>query len=218
MDIFSELEVGDKLSIEIREKDIVQNENSLLNSQLIDKDDNYIYITPPVYKGQKYLLRKNQSITIFFYRKKGVYQFECQVVNKLQTNIVVFALKPIGNIKKIQRRNYYRLPLVSPAILRKQENDKVIEITCIMQDLSGGGVRLTCKEEFKGLENVTVDLYIDEEELISVEGQVVRIIRDSENSTYELGIRFNQIDETNADRIFAIIFEKQRLMRKKGLI
>jgi len=218
MNIFSELKIGDKLSIELNEKDIKQNENNMLNSQLIDIDDNYLYVTPPVYKGQQYPLHKSQDITIFFYRKKGIYQFNAQLVNQLNTNIIIFVLKPLGNIQKIQRRNYYRLPIVAPVVLKTYKNDEIFETQCTMRDLSGGGVRVVCKSEIEKLEEITIDLFIDESQVITMEGQVVRVIKDIENNSYELGIKFKQANEINTEKIFAFIFEKQRLMRKKGLI
>jgi len=218
MNILSELKIGDKLSIEISDKNISQNENNMLNSQLIDIDDNYLYILPPIYRGKSYSFYKNQIVTIFFYRKKGVYQFTAQLVSQINTNILSFVLKPLGDGKKIQRRNYYRLPIVAPAVLKPQKSQETTEFECIIQDLSGGGVRLSCKNEIEKLEDVIIDLHIDEKQVITMKGQVIRVIKDLDDSSYELGIKFKQNNETDTDRIFAFIFEKQRLMRKKGLI
>jgi len=218
MNIFSELKVGDKLSVEIREADVNQNESNILNAQLIDIDANYLYISPPIYRGKRYSLRKNQKITMFFYRKKGVYQFDAEVVSQTDINIMTFALKPLGDTQKIQRRNYYRLPMASPAVLKKQQSNKIVEFECIMKDLSGGGVRLFCKYEIEKLENVIIDLYIDGKQPVTMNGEVVRVIKNIEHNTYELGIKFKETNEIDTDRIFAFIFEQQRLMRKKGLM
>jgi len=218
MDIFSELEIGDKLSIEIRENEVNQNENNMLNAQLIDIDNNYLYISPPVYSGKRYTLSKNQEITMFFYRKKGVYQFNAEVVNQIDTNIVTFKLKPLGHTQKIQRRNYYRLPIVAPAVLKKQKNNTIVEFECIMKDLSGSGVKIACKNEIEKSESVLIKFSIDENQLVAMNGEVVRVIKNFENNTYELGIKFKEANQVDVDRIFAFIFEKQRLLRKKGLI
>lgn len=218
MNIFSELKIGDKLSIEIREKDINPDKNNMLNTQLIDIDDNFIYISSPVYKGNKYSLYKGQKVTLFFYRKKGVYQFNAQIINKIDTNITTFVLKPLGDTQKIQRRNYYRLPIASPAVLKIHQNDKNVEFKCVTKDLSGSGVRVACKYEIKKSENVLIHLYIDEKQVIIMNGEVMRVIKDIENDMYELGIKFKDASEIDIDKIFAFIFEKQRLLRKKGLM
>jgi len=122
-------------------------------------DANYLYISPPIYKGKRYSLRKDQKITMFFYREKGVYQSDAQVVNQIDTNIVTFVLKPLGDMRKIQRRNFFRLPIVAPAVLKKQQGDKLVEFQCIMKDLSGGGARLSCKYKIEKSENVIIDFF-----------------------------------------------------------
>jgi len=218
MNIFSELKIGDKLSIEIDDEDINQSENNMLSSQLIDIDKDHLYIIAPIYQGQKYTLHKHRNITIFFYRKKGIYKFNAQLVNQINTNVMTFVLKPIGDMQKIQRRNFYRLPVVAPAILKLKKDDNIIEYNCTMKDLSGGGVKVACKHEIDKLQNIIIDLYLDEKQALAMNGQVVRVIKDVENNTYELGIKFKQTNQTDVDIIFAYIFEKQRLMRKKGLI
>ncbi len=218
MNIFSELKIGDKLSLEIIEEFINKDANNMLNTQLMDIDDNYLYISPPAYRGKKYFLSKKQRINLFFYRKEGVYQFEAQVVEKIDADIITFVLKPVGNIIKIQRRNYYRLPVAIPVTLRKQSNEEGIKYECVSKDLSGGGVKLICKYEIDMSEKVVVDIQIEENQLITLEGEIVRVINDSKNNNYELGVEFKSTNESGIDRIFAFIFEKQRLLRKKGLM
>ena len=207
MDIFSELKIGDKLSLEIIEEFFNKDTNNMLSTQLMDIDDKFLYIAPPSYKGKKYSLSKSQKINLFFYRKEGVYQFEAQVVGKIDTNIITFALKPTGNIVKIQRRNYYRLPVAVPVILRKQSNSEGIQYERISKDLSGGGVKLICKYEIDMSEKVVVDIQIEENQVVTLYGDIVRVINDSENNTYELGVEFKSTNEPGVDRIFAFIFE-----------
>ncbi len=218
MNIFSELKIGDKLSIEFCKKDTNQAESNMLNAQLIDINDNCLYISSPIYRGKRYSLYEGQKITMFFYRKKGVYQFDAKIVKKIESNIVTFALKLLGDVEKIQRRNYYRLPIVTDAILKKHKNDKILEFECVTKDLSGGGVKVVCKNEVEKSDNITIDIYLDEDQVITMDGEVIRITKDLDNNLYEIGIKFKETNETGTDRIFSFIFEKQRLMRKKGLI
>lgn len=218
MNIFSELKIGDKLSIEFYEEDTNQGENNMLNTQLIDINDNCLHISSPIYRGKRYSLYEGQKITIFFYRKKGVYQFDAKVVKKIESNIITYVLKLIGDVQKIQRRNYYRLPIVTNAILKKHKDDKMLEFECVTKDLSGGGVKVACKSEVEKSDNIIIDIYLDEDQIITMGGEIIRITKDLDNDLYEIGIEFKETNETDTDRIFSFIFEKQRLMRKKGLI
>jgi len=59
---------------------------------------------------------------------------------------------------------------------------------------------------------------IDEDKVVTMNGEVVRVIKSIEHNTYELGIKFKENKEIDTDRIFAFIFEQQRLMRRKGLM
>ena len=51
-----------------------------------------------------------------------------------------------------------------------------------------------------------------------VNGKVIRVIKDTATNSYELGIKFDKISRSNEDKIYSFIFERQRLLRKKGLI
>lgn len=218
MDILSQLKIGDKLNIERYQGDSTLKENNILSSQIIDLRGKYLHISTPVYKGKKYFLHEGQKISIFFYRDEGAYQFYAEVIEQTKANITTFIIKPIGEIQRIQRRNYYRLPVVKNVVLEKQHNDKLLKLQCVSKDLSGGGIKVICNDELEQGENVKIDLYLYENQSITIDGEVVRTIIDSDSGGYEVGIRFKEINQTNEDKIFAFIFEKQRLLRKKGLI
>lgn len=218
MEIFSELEIGDKLSIEINYDNLKSNMNNILNTQLVDKNDKSMYILSPIYNGKKYFLREKQKITIFFYRKRGIYQFRAEVVRQVNENLQTFEIKPLEGFKKIQRRDYYRMPITINTVLKINKDNNINEIKCITSDLSAGGVKLVCKKEIKTSEKVIIDIHLENFKMITVEGEVIRVIRNPQTNNYELGIKFLEISETDRDKIFAYIFEKQRLLRKKGLI
>ena len=218
MNIFSELKIGDKMSLDITQKYINQDVSSMLTTQLIDMDDYYLYISPPAYKGKKFSLMEGHLVNLFFYRKTGVYSFEAKVVKKINEELVTFVLEPTSSIERIQRRNYYRLPIVLPCVLKKQENDKVVEYSCVSKDLSGGGIKLICKQEINLDENIVVTIKIHEEQMIAIKGKVIRVVKGFEDNSYEISVEFKNVEGNHLDQIIAFIFEKQRLMRKKGLM
>lgn len=218
MDLISQLKIGDKFNIERYEGNILLDKKSILNSQLVDLHGENIYISIPMYKGKKYLLKDGQKISIFFYRDSGVFQFFAEVIEQNKKDMVTFSIKPTSELKKIQRRNYFRLPVVMKVVIERKQEDEILTIECVTKDLSGGGIKAVCNKETKEGEVIKTNLYLNEKDVITLESSVVRVIKDKTTNAYELGIAFKNIEQTNEDKIFAFIFEKQRLLRKKGLI
>lgn len=218
MDLFLELKVGDKLNIALYNGEITSGKNEILSTQLMDLSGKHLYISAPIYKGKLFSLHTGQKIIVVFYRKKGIYQFNADVVSENDGNITTFTLAPRGDIEKIQRRNYYRLPTVTNVVLKTLQNDRSVEFQCITKDLSGGGMKVICSKELELGEKLTADVLLYENEVITIDAEVVRVIKDPVDNVYEIGIKFQKIDRINESKIFAFIFERQRLLRKKGLI
>lgn len=221
MSILSRLKVGERLNVERYEGNINMDKKSMLNAQLIDLTKNYAYISVPAYRGQRYPLYRGQKISISYYRDAGEYQFYGEVIKETDNNILAYAIRPISELSKIQRRNYYRLPIAINVYIEKKQASGRGKIECITKDISGGGIRAVCDENIEEGQGVRIELFLDEDDKdfgITIDGVVVRNIRDRVTNSYELGIMFEKITQANEDKIHAFIFEKQRLLRKKGLI
>lgn len=220
MDIFSQLKIGDRLNIERYEKGVVLDEKCILNAQLMDIDSykKEIYISAPIYKGKRYFLSEGQNIGIFFYRDTAVYQFYAKVLKQVDINIIAFVVKPKDGLYRIQRRKHYRLPVVIKVIIEQKRNGKMHKLECVTKDLSGGGIKAICNEELDEGENVGVRLYLSKNNIIMVNGKIIRSVKDTITGCYELGIKFDKISQANEDNICAFIFGRQRLLLKKKLI
>ncbi len=218
MEVLSQLKIGGRLSIERYKKDAILNEKNILNAQIIDLREGYIYISAPIYKGKRYFLSNGQTISIFFYRDSAVYQFYAEVIKQADTGIVAFIVRPTSNLCRIQRRSHYRFSIVIDVIIERKRNDEIHRLECIAKDLSGGGIRAVCSEELEEGEYVKIELYLYKNNRIIVNGKVIRAIKNTTTNSYELGIKFDKISRSNEDKIYSFIFERQRLLRKKGLI
>ena len=84
MDVFSQLKIGDRLSIERCRGDGSLNEKNILNAQLVDLRGGELYISAPIYRGKKYFIGNGQNIGIFFYRDVAVYQFYAKVLRQVK--------------------------------------------------------------------------------------------------------------------------------------
>ena len=158
------------------------------------------------------------KISVYFYRDSAVYQFYAEVVKCIETNIIAFMVRPTSKLFRIQRRNFYRLPIVMDVIIERNQNDETHKLKCTTKDLSGGGIRVVCSEEFKEGENIKIEIPLYKNSKIRVDGKVIRIAKDTIANYYELGIEFNKISQTDQDKIYSFIFKRQRLLRKRGLM
>ena len=172
-----------------------------------------IYIYQPQFIKEKGI-SNGQNISIFFYRDPAVYQFYAEVIKQADTGIVAFIVRPTSNLCRIQRRSHYRLSIVIDVIIERKRNDEIHRLECIAKDLSGA----VCSEELEKGEYVKIELYLYKNNRIMVNGKVIRVIKDTATNSYELGIKFDKISRSNEDKIYSFIFERQRLLRKKGLI
>ena len=217
MNLLDDLKIGEKLEIEpIRSKRNTAT-NHIITSQLIDKQDQKLYISSPIKKGISYPLFQGQQINIIFYRdEKGIYSFLGEVVQKLNIRFPIYIIKPLSFREKIQRRFYYRLQVLTKVAIRRLKEDSWLE--GLTKDLSGGGLKLIVNQAFKIGEKVECIIILDKNEEVNVAGEIVRSVRDIVTNEYEIGIRYVDISEKTRNDIIAFIFKKQRKLRQKGLI
>lgn len=216
MHIYSHLRIGDKIEIELSSI-YKSTAPKVIISQVIDLKSGYIYITAPFYKGNQIPLNKGKKIKIIFYhQEKGIFSFIGEVIGRTQGNISSFIIKQIGELQKFQRRIYYRFEVLRKVSIKDLTTDEVE--SCITKDLSGGGIKFVTKNEYQQGTSVECTLNLNDDSTVVVTGEIVRVIKDPVTNEYEIGIQFKDISESARSRIISFIFERQRLLRKKGLM
>lgn len=116
--------------------------------------DDTILIYTPIEKGRVLLVSEKEIIEVVFVvldSKKGkydVYSFSSIVSGReLRDRIPMLRLQAIGNVKKIQRRDFYRLNIVKPLLIEKLEGEGSVEI--ITKDISAGGLMAVSPMQLK---------------------------------------------------------------------
>lgn len=217
--ISSLIKPGDNIEIEITKKDsnLLVMKSNVINTMT----NNTVIISTPIHKGRIYPIQIGKKINIIFYKKNtGKYYFVGEVIKRAnRKNLSIIYIKKVGSIHKMQRRDYFRLNIILNVDIEIIENDDFNKkIRAITKDISGGGLRIICKEKLNlySLLKCTIPL---ENESIKINGEVVRcnLIPDS-ISRYDVGIKFIDVDETIRKKIISFIFKKQRKIIKKGLI
>ncbi|MDK2917408.1 MAG: hypothetical protein PWQ37_141 [Candidatus Petromonas sp.] len=216
--VSSLVKAGNRIEIEIEEA----GSSIRMKSDVIKvTGNNTIAVSSPIYKGKIYPISNGSKISIIFYKKNtGKFYFLGEVVKRdHKNNLSILYIKKISDIFRLQRRSYFRLSIVLNLNIDIVENGTVIKsIPAISKDISGGGLRIICKEKVKEGTLVSCNIPIDDEQ-VKITGKIVRCeaIPDSINK-HDIGIEFVSIDEKIRTKIISFIFDKQRKLIKKGLI
>lgn len=163
--------IGDKLELRKISKNIDKNE-ILYTSQILDiASDDTINIAMPIEKGRIIPLTIGDKYQMFIYSSKGLYQCNIVILNRYKdNNIYILTIQIISELKKFQRREFYRLDcvldityhsinkleiLLTEKIRRNDFTNETEKTACIMKldelikeysqgivtDLSGGGAK-----------------------------------------------------------------------------
>ncbi len=241
------MEPGDPVDLDVLTKD-----NTIVrlkcNVQMV-KSNVDLFISSPIYEGRIYPVESGSMLMVILSRDtSGIYTFYATVAGRTEVdNISVVHLKKSSEVKKSQRRKYFRLPYfgdirvkdpsqpeVTEAEIRKREQlkekfkdnpDIIIDdepemayIDMTGRDLSGGGYRALSRKPLELGIAINGFLTLDELELEFV-GKVVRCRSTMDTfENYEIGVMFEGMDDQVRSQIISFIFKKQRSMRKKGLI
>lgn len=135
-------------------------------SQVTDMyEDGRIEIYMPIEQGRLILLQAGSRIDVYFYSTNGIYECSAIIKERCKKDSLYFIiLQPTSELKKYQRREYYRYSCSIPVHVRKlsdveqkwmAEKGRLIvfdelpleENTVI--DISGGGMQFTGKNLYE---------------------------------------------------------------------
>ncbi|SDK46050.1 flagellar brake protein [Natronincola ferrireducens] len=208
--------IGEKLEIEPVKVKKNTNIKSIF-SQLVDKKNDYLYISSPIKHGVPYPLNIGQQIKIMLYRdEKGMYCFTGEVIDKITIHLPMYIIAPLSAPEKIQRRYYYRLKTLIKVNIRVLNENDVIE--GYTKDISGGGMKVIAKKTVELGKKLELKVFLNDNKELTMEGEVIRVVRDPISNEYEVGVKYSDISDNIRNQIVAFIFAKQRELRQKGLI
>lgn len=184
-------------------------------------------IAAPLHKGVVYSVHMNSNIDVSFIAKGEVYQYRAVVLRRVRAeNLFLLHIRQVSEIKKVQRRQFYRLEVMVPIkyrVVPSLEHELAQEIVfrnAYTRDISGGGICMIADDEIQTDDLIEFDLYLEEKKPINFYGRIVRKIKNMEGDTskFEIGVMYCKIEDKDRERIIGYLFEKQRNFRKKGLI
>ena len=232
--------IGDKIELEAVEKTHQETEYGMFarktyKSQVYDiMSEDQIKIAMPLEQGKVILLPVDGEYSLCFYTKTGLYQCLTRVADRYKSNnIFVLQMDILTDIRKYQRREYYRLNCVLDMQSRELEENEIPKVMEHVQfidtditlnngmivDISGGGARFISNVRYPADSiilfkfNLCVSGKIVEYQLM---GQVLLSqeleIRQGE---FEHRIQFLNIMNDDREGIIRYIFEEERKNRRR---
>lgn len=175
-------------------------------------------VVAPYLQGQVIPLREGTKLEVTFWDEISAYSFEAKIMQRIAVPIPVFVLELPDSARKVQRRNYVRIPAFYPVTFRMVTREGLSE-PCKgnMLDLSGGGMRFQTNERVENRALLYANLQLPNGE-IQTPVRVCRVEKIEETNRFSVSVEFYEISERDRDRIIRCVFDLQRAMRKKGLV
>lgn len=207
------LDVNDRIEVVAGDKSY--------KSLIVDIQDDFLKINLPVYNGDYLMLHSGEKIEMNSYLDENrCFNFHSQVISRgKEGSIIYFKISIPFDIKKIQRRNFFRVGLLDTieykniTNINKEDIDNIPYKEALMVDLSGGGLKLKTKDDIKKDDVLLISIII-KDTLIELKSDVVRVEKTEEKDNV-CGVRFLDITEAQIDIIIQELFEIVRRQKAK---
>lgn len=201
-------------------------ENKVYKSNIQDVDENTVSVSLPVSDGEYAVLSKGTMVEVIYYDKNNVYSFITDVVGRKTDKVKLIVLNKPRDIKKVQRRKFFRIEVSKEAEFIKIDKDFNREsinkakstgkiLKGFVVDISGGGFKFISKYNVKKDDFFLAKIPIENEN-IPVICKCVRSDKDAITKSNVCGFSFYKIDDKSRDKIVVYIFKLMREHMKKN--
>ncbi len=241
------LKVGDKIELKaLYQTKLAKTETKSYVSQVLDIIDDYkMSIAVPIENGHLVPLEIGSKYEMSFMTVSGMYMCKCEVTNRLkQNNLYFLAVDIISELKKDQRRQYFRFEKIIPLKYRVINDEEKKVIICLdrkmykddrekqillnkideyrrqnldatIVNISGGGVKFSGSSAIKAGTIIALEFCIDATIDIEAFGKVLSDGSLIPNSkAYEHRLEFVRISKECREKIVRYVFEAERRQRQ----
>lgn len=192
-------------------------------------------IIMPVEKTKLILLPVDSEYDLVIYGKAGVFQCCARIIDRYKSNnVYILLLELTSNLRKFQRREYYRFSCALEMCARNLEKEEIQALEeqesyslqpglplkrSVIVDISGGGLRFISSQRYEvdSLLYCSYHLLKDNKcKRYEVIGKVLAVkpLHNRQN-TYEHRVQYYNMDVGTREEIIKFIFEEERKNRKK---
>lgn len=228
------IEPGNKLEIRTVEWD--EESPKCYDSQIYDiLGENQLEIMMPMEKTKLILLPVEKEYNLVFYTENGLFQCLARVIDRYKSNnVYILVMEMTSNLRKYQRREYYRFSCALEMCSRNLEEEEIRAIEekspysltpglplkrSVIVDISGGGLRFLSGQHYEPGSMIYISYHLavggrkKEYELV---GKVLSAQElEKKPGSFEHRVQYVDINEAVRDEIIKYIFEEERKNRKK---
>lgn len=192
-------------------------------------------ILMPMENTKLILLPVDGEYNLVIYTQSGLYQCFAKVIDRYKSNnMYLVAVELVSNLRKYQRREYYRFSCALEMCARNLQEEELAAVEnqtpiwlqpnlpikrSVIVDISGGGLRFMSNQQYEvgsmiycGYSLLKAGTRKDYE----VVGKVLAVKElDNRPGTFEHRVQYVNIDERDREEIIQFIFEEERRNRKR---
>ncbi|MGN0472022.1 MAG: flagellar brake protein [Lachnospiraceae bacterium] len=233
------VEAGEKVELQIVSKDAGDNpdvERRVYTSQVYEVlSEDRLEITMPMEKTKLILLPVDSEYDVYFYTEAGLLQCFARIIDRYKSNnVYILVLELISNLRKYQRREFYRFACALEMNTRPLQEEELSAIDSnhvfltpglplkrsIIVDISGGGLRFISNQRYEVGSHIYCGYKLlvgGEQKEYNIVGKVLRV-KELENRPGEFEHRVQYVNMNTVDReeIIKYIFDEERKTRKRN--
>lgn len=192
-------------------------------------------IAMPMEQSKLILLPVDGEFNLTIYAEKNLFQCFVRITDRYKSNnLYMLVVELTSNLRKVQRREFYRYSCALEMASRTLEEEEIRAIESkipytlqpglplkrsVIVDISGGGLRFISNHQYEIGSLLYCSYYLlkdGEKKLYEVTGRVLAV-KELENrpGTFEHRVEYYNINSDTREEIIRFIFEEERKERRK---
>ncbi|RHB51077.1 PilZ domain-containing protein [Exiguobacterium sp. AM39-5BH] len=212
------LKVGQELRVEVEGRKEGKTKIAAINDQIV-----WIESPSETDTLKTFFLHEEESMRVYFFKgEEQLYAFDTVISKRLSdaqlTLRYAFKLPDEKKIKRVQRREYLRVPEMIQVTVSAEDGHSFPSFETTSLDVSAGGMRIIANRAPVAVDDaIIVSFHIDDErgvpQTFRVKSRLVRIYE--QTMKQELSLRFEELPHRDQETILRYCFRAQLEARKR---
>lgn len=230
------ISAGNKIELQNVEKDGEnQGGKTYISSVYEILSEDTLEITMPVEKTKLILLPVDNEYNMIFFGESGMFQCFARIIDRYKSNnVYLLVVEFTSNLRRYQRREYYRFSCALEMCARNLEETEVQALEqnepysltpglplkqSVIVDISGGGLRFLSVQRYEPGSLLYCSYHLlkgEERKKYEVIGKVLSVKElENRSGTFEHRVQYYDMDMDTREEIIKYIFEEERKSRRK---
>ena len=235
------VEEGSKVELRALEHGLgesgAENTTKVYQSRVLQiQSEDTLEISMPMEQTRLILLPVESEYDMVFFEENSLYQCFARIVDRYKSNnVYVLVMELTSNLRKYQRREYYRFSCALDMCARNLEEEEIEALEknspyelqpglplkhSIIVDISGGGLRFMSTQRYEPGSLILCSYHlltkVGERKKYDVVGKVLEVRElEKRKGTFEHRVQYYNLDVNIREEIIRFIFEEERKSRKK---